>query len=142
MRLGSWNLIFPLEQVSELIPVPRITRVPGVKPWFLGIANLRGTVIPVIDLGAFPYGQTTAPTVGSRVVIVPAGDWFYGLLAGETIGMRHFGTQTRLPNLETVETELREYLSAGFRSEGRLWLMFDPNLLLSDLRFLEAVVAS
>ena len=38
VRLSSWNLLFSMDDVAEIVPLPRITRVPGVKRWLLGIA--------------------------------------------------------------------------------------------------------
>jgi len=61
LRLSSWNLLFSMDDVAEIIPVPRnITRVPGVKRWLLGIANLRGKVISVSDLNARPSDSPVA----------------------------------------------------------------------------------
>jgi twitching motility protein PilI len=77
--------------------------VPGVKRWLLGIANLRGKVISVTDLRDFLTGRPTMQLPGSQIVIVRAGEWDYGLLVDEIIGMRHFGPQHRLPSLDTVE---------------------------------------
>lgn len=138
LRLNPWNLLFPLKAVAELIPIPQITRVPGVKTWLLGIANLRGTVLSVVDLRMFLSGKSSAPTPGSRVVIVRSGEWAYGLLIDGIIGMRHFGAQSRLPNLDGIDANLRPYLKEGFQGEGQQWLLFDPNLLLKDSKFLSA----
>ena len=116
LRLGAWNLLFSMDDVAEIIPVPHITWVPGVKRWLLGIANLRGKVISVTDLRDFLTGRPTTRLPGSQIVVVRAGEWDYGLLADEIIGMRHFGPQHRLPSLDNVDEGLRPYVSEGFRT--------------------------
>lgn len=137
-RLGSWNLLFSMDDVAEIIPVPRITRVPGVKRWLLGIANLRGKVISVSDLRDFLTGRPTAQLPGSQIVVVRAGEWDYGLLVDEIIGMRHFGPQHRLSALDAVEESLRPYVAEAFLSDNQYWVVFNTRKLLAEPKFLSA----
>jgi twitching motility protein PilI len=138
LRLGSWNLLFSMDDVAEIIPVPRVTRVPGVKRWLLGIANLRGKVISISDLRDFLTGRPTPQLPGSQIVVVRAGEWDYGLLVDEVIGMRHFGAQHRLSEFDAVEAGLRPYLTEGFLVDGQYWLAFNAGKLLADPGFLRA----
>lgn len=139
LRLNAWRLMFSMDDVSEIIPIPSITRVPGVKPWLMGISNLRGTVISIADLGVFLGSKkTTATTASSRVVIVKSGEWSYGLLVDEVIGMRHFTSENRLSLAETVTDQLRPYVTEVFDSENQTWFTFNVDALLSDAAFLDA----
>ncbi|CDH45785.1 chemotaxis protein CheW [Candidatus Contendibacter odensensis] len=138
LRLGSWNLLFSMDDVAEIIPVPRVTRVPGVKRWLLGIANLRGKVISVSDLRDFLIGRPTAQLPGSQIVVVRVGEWDYGLLVDEVVGMRHFGPQHRLPTLDTVDESLRPYTAEAFLHDNQYWLVFNTSALLADPRFANA----
>ena len=138
LRLGSWNLLFSMDDVAEIIPIPRITRVPGVKRWLQGIANLRGKVISVSDLRDFLTGRPTPQLPSSQIVIVRADEWDYGLLVDEVIGMRHFGPQHRLSTLDAVEASLRPYVAEAFLNDGQYWLAFNAGKLLADPGFLQA----
>jgi twitching motility protein PilI len=138
LRLSSWNLLLSMDDVAEIVPMPRITRVPGVKRWLLGIANLRGRVVSVSDLRDFLTGRLTPQLPSSQVVVVRAGQWDYGLLVDEVIGMRHFGPQHRLTTLDTVEDGLRPYIAEAFLSDGQYWLAFNAGKLLADPGFLRA----
>lgn len=138
VQVGPWNLLFSMDDVTEIIPLPRITQVPGVKSWLLGIANLRGTVISAVDLCQFFNGRVTVPTPSSRLIIVVCGEWTYGLLVDEVIGMRHFSVASRLSDLEVIETELRPYLTEGFEVEQQRWLAFNVVYLLNQPQFLNA----
>ena len=137
-RLGSWNLLFSMDDVAEIIPIPRITRVPGVKHWLLGIANLRGKVISVSDLRDFLIGRPTPQLPGSQVVIIRAGNWDYGLLVDEVIGMRHFGPHQRLARPDNVEAGLSPFVVEAFTNEDQSWLAFNASKLVADPRFLRA----
>lgn len=138
LRVGSQYLLFPLEEASEIITLPRITPVPGVKPWLLGITNLRGTVISVVDLKAFLSGRITAPSLRNRVVVVRAGEWGYGLLVDEVFGMRHLAAGGAAGRPDGLDAGLRPYVSRAVAGDDRSWLVFDTQRLLQDPRFLGA----
>lgn len=139
LRLDSWNLLFSMDDVAEIIPAPRITRVPGVKRWLLGIANLRGRVISVTDLRDFLTERSAPQLPSSQVVIIrgESGEDF-GLLVDEVIGMRHFGQQHWVSDLATVEPALRPYVAEAFQSDGQYWLSFNVSQLVAEPAFLRA----
>jgi len=138
LQLGSWKLVFAMSDVAEIVPVPTITRVPGVKSWLLGIANLRGKVLSVIDLHRFLDGTATLITANSQIVVVRSGEWDYGLLVDEIIGMRHFGSDSRLPSLDGISTSIQPFVTEAFVSDKAEWLAFSARRLLEDPRFLDA----
>ena len=81
----------------------------------------------------------SAPTelaAGTRVVIFRFGEWSYGLLVDEIIGMRHFESESELPALAGIDSGIRPYLVGAFRSEGREWLVFSVEKLQSSFKFL------
>lgn len=47
------GLLFPLATAGEIFSVPPLLPVPHTRPWFAGVANLRGGLHGVVDLGAF-----------------------------------------------------------------------------------------
>ncbi len=53
VRLGGRRLLLPLQQAGEIYAMTTIYPLPYTKPWFLGVAHLRGSVYGVIELGAF-----------------------------------------------------------------------------------------
>jgi twitching motility protein PilI len=138
VRVWQWNLLFSMEAVAEIIPVPRITRVPGVKSWLLGIANLRGMVMAVVDLQAFLSGEPAGLLPGSRLLVVRSGEWHYGLLVDAIVGMRHFGPASRQIALDTVAGNLSPYITGAFASEDQHWLAFNLSRLLNAPEFLQA----
>jgi purine-binding chemotaxis protein CheW len=61
-----------LDEVREIIPWGRITRFPGAPPFVLGLVNLRGTIVTVIDLGR-RLDPERAPAQGGSIMLVPIG---------------------------------------------------------------------
>lgn len=71
-RLGSDSYAVPLQRVVETDRMPRVTFVPGLPASLRGISNLRGDIIPIIDLRhAMGMGETEI-TVANRLVVVRA----------------------------------------------------------------------
>jgi twitching motility protein PilI len=52
--------LFPLSQAGEIFPFAATQGVPYTHPWFLGVANLRGGLFGVVDLGSYVSGQAPA----------------------------------------------------------------------------------
>jgi purine-binding chemotaxis protein CheW len=63
--LGEEAFAVPAEQVRELVAAAALTPLPGAPTWVRGVFNLRGSVVPLVDLAAklgAPSGATTART--------------------------------------------------------------------------------
>src|SRR5512134_4033948 len=89
-QLGGVRLVAPLGEVMEILKVPRVTALPRVKAWVLGVANVRGRLIPVIDLHRFLGLTATVSRLQWRVLIVEEGDLIAGLLVEQSFVMLHF----------------------------------------------------
>ncbi|WP_029734163.1 chemotaxis protein CheW [Deferrisoma camini] len=75
--LGEERFAFPMESVLEIVRLPETVRVPLAPPSLKGLANLRGTVLPVVDLRGLLGLPGVEPTDATRVVVIdcsrPAG---------------------------------------------------------------------
>jgi twitching motility protein PilI len=52
-RVGDNSLIAALDEVVEILDMPKLARVPLAQPWVCGIANIRGNMLPVVDFSGF-----------------------------------------------------------------------------------------
>lgn len=87
-RVGDRLLVSGIDEINELLAVPVLTPVPGTQPWLLGVANLRGNLVPVIDFGRFLFGERTQHTDRSRLLVVRQGSGNVALLVDEVFGQR------------------------------------------------------
>lgn len=133
--LGAWKLLFPLEEVSEIAPLTQITPVPAVKAWLMGITNLRGMILSIIDLRNFLTGKSTLLSPKSRLIVIRSGDWGYGLLVDEVIGMRNYNREDLSSKQDEIDPAFGDYCAGFFRDEGHPWLVFSIDNLVSDPRF-------
>jgi twitching motility protein PilI len=89
-RLGDSRLACNIERVQEILTPPAATPVPGAKPWILGLANVRGSLMTVVDLAWFINGTPSAVTAQSRLLSTSLHKAPLGLLIDEVFGQRHF----------------------------------------------------
>ncbi|MEM7349660.1 MAG: chemotaxis protein CheW [Acidobacteriota bacterium] len=122
-------------QVREIVEFQGTSRVPMTPPWIRGVMNLRGTVVPVIDL-AVKFGLPET-TVAMRTCVVVFDVELDGELALMGVVV---DTVKRVLDLEqaTIEepppfgTRVRvEYLLAVGRLDGELFLVLDIGRVLS-----------
>ncbi|HEU4669136.1 MAG TPA: chemotaxis protein CheW [Dyella sp.] len=87
-RVGTRLFVSSIDEISELLAVPVMTTVPGTQPWLLGVANVRGNLVPVIDLGRFLFGTRTQLAERTRLLIVRQGGGNVALMVDEVFGQR------------------------------------------------------
>ena len=79
-RIGDNALIAPMDEVVEILHIPAMSRVPNTKSWVLGIANVRGNLLPVMDLPGFLFGRNSLTQKRSRILVVAKHTVFSGLV--------------------------------------------------------------
>ena len=90
-RIGEEHFVASREQVREVLMLPEsVTRVPGAKRWLLGIANLRGHLLPLIDVKLLLGGGRTTLRRGTRVISVNHREVPAGVIVDEVHGFRRF----------------------------------------------------
>src|SRR4051812_40367736 len=70
-RMAGELYLVAREEAREVLGIPSpLTRVPGAKPWVLGLASIRGQLFPIIDLRQYLGGGATPVTRLTRIVVV------------------------------------------------------------------------
>lgn len=126
-----------LEEISELLEVPPCTRLPRVKPWVRGVANVRGRLTPIIDFAAFLGGDLQTPPKRQRVLLVEHGNVVAGLIIDDLVGMRHFRVDSYKEHRDSVPQSLARFVSGTFFEDSALWAVLRPEALLNFEEFLD-----
>lgn len=134
-RLGSARLVASMNEVDEVLRVPRFTRVPGAQSWVRGVANLRGSIVSVIDLAVFLGEPSVKEGPNARIIIVNGGGVPSGLLVHELAGMRHFYADQADSQPTTLGERTGRYLTGAYRIDGTVWSVMSIPQLLADPRF-------
>ena len=139
-QLGGRALLAPLGQVTEILTLPVLTRVPGAKPWVLGIANVRGNLLPIMDLNGYLFGRRMVPGKRSRVLVINHRGVFAGLLVDQVLGLRHFEATARSGSAPEANQELVPYLEPGFPVHEEVWPVFSMRRLAESPLFMQVAV--
>jgi twitching motility protein PilI len=135
-RLGEVNFVAPLGQVSEILVSPAVSRVPGAKKWVAGIANVRGTLLPVLDLRGF-LNQGASQGRRRRTLVVEHGPISAALVVDDVMGLKHFFDEERTSTLPPLPSNVLAYVSGAFEQGGQLWVVFDMHRLVLDPEFMQ-----
>jgi twitching motility protein PilI len=133
-RLGEYWYVAPMGEVSEVLHEPRLTQLPGVKPWVKGVANLRGRLLPIMDLCSFFGHELSAVRKQRRVLVVEHEDVFAGLMVNEVFGLQHFA-QDSLEPIETLSGPMAPFIKGRFQRE-QSWQVFSPFALVQSQGFM------
>ena len=139
-RLGDLNLVAPLGEVSEILTPPSLSQVPRTKAWVCGIANVRGNLMPIMDLNGFLHDRPAALNRRSRILVVNHKGVYSGLVVDAVLGLRHFRDEQRCDEPPGTDEHIREYMEHGFRVGNEHWGVFSMHKLAETPQFLKAAV--
>ena len=133
VQAGGDGWLIELTEAGEIIPVPTISAVARTKPWFRGVANVRGILCSVVDLAAFLGGVPSTLTEHSRLLLIGARyRTGAGLLVDRSLGLRN-PAQLK-PCLGAVQTA---WVRAQYEDEdGKIWRELDMGALVQQDEFL------
>jgi twitching motility protein PilI len=140
--LGNQRMVAPMGEIAELLEVTHSTRLPGVQSWVRGVSNVRGRLLPMIDLEAFFGGTLTGSRKRQRVLALDMGELYTGLLVKEVYGMQHFAVDTFTKELpDDFPDAIKPFVSGTYRSDmDESWVVFSPYRLARDQYFFNAAV--
>jgi len=130
------ELLSNMGEVVEILDPPPFTVVPGAKPWVIGIANVRGGLLPLMDLTGFLTGSSMPNRSSGRVMVVNHNGLLAGLLVEGVRGMRHFSPNEQAYELPEISNNIKPYIKQAFQKDNDYWAVFSMHALVEDERFL------
>jgi purine-binding chemotaxis protein CheW len=134
--LASERYAIERRYVQEVHPLRELTPLPGTPAFILGIVNVRGRIVPVLDLKKFFELPERGLTDLHRTIIVRGHDLEIGLLADVIIGIRGVAAETLQPSLPTLTGIRADYLRGV--TDGRLVvlavdrILSDPKIIIHE----------
>jgi twitching motility protein PilI len=126
-----------LADAGEVITVPAIVGVPHTKPWFAGIANIRGNLFSVIDFARFLGDATPAPAGGQNRLVLfgpRAGELNAGIVVQRVLGLRNLA---ELAPAAPATDAPAWYAQRWMDADGHAWQEIDLARLARDPAFLQ-----
>ena len=137
-RNGSRYLVSSINEDNEILTYPSLTLVPGKRPWLLGVANVRGNLVPLIDLKQYLEGERTLLSEVSRVLLVRQSGGSVGLLIDEVLGQRNFSQEQRADAIGEEDDRYNRFVSEKYLLGEVYWGLFSMAALVRTPDFVQA----
>jgi purine-binding chemotaxis protein CheW len=132
-NLGSEEFGVDIGMVQEIVRMPEITRVPRTPEFVEGVVNLRGKIIPVVDLRKRFRLPITENTKSTRIIIVTMSGRTVGMIVDGVSEVRRISSDSVEPTPEMVASVIdASYLKGIAKLENRLLILLDLNLVLNQ----------
>lgn len=132
-RIGRETFGLPISTVREIVRVPEITSMPNAPDYIEGVINLRGRIIPVVDLRKRFGDKSPERSKKNRIVVVEVGRRSIGLIV-------HSASEVlRIPpsDIEQLDKVFHDkevnYITGVGKLKGRLVILLDLNQILQNV---------
>ena len=136
--MGETRWLIDLQQAGEIVAVGAITGVPLTQAWFLGLTNIRGSLIAVVDYAYFQGGAPTVIDKQSRIIAFAPGLSFNGgLLVSRVLGLRNVADMQPLEEDAAPSGDRRRRVQHYIDGDSVVWRTLDLYGVKRDPRFLQ-----
>lgn len=118
--LDDTELVVPLDEITEVIALPRVTRIPRAPAWLRGIANVRGRLVPIIDLRELLGVAAREPGSRWRVLVAAQDDRVAGFVVDAVLGMVAVAEDSPALGAETASSALAPLVRRAIAVQGRV----------------------
>lgn len=129
-RLDETDYAIPIKTIREIILMRPITRIPQVSPDVEGLINLRGLVIPVINLRKRFGLPTREFDEETRTIVANVGERTVGCVVDAVTQVVRIAADQIQPAPASVSAVARQFISGVARVEDRLLILLDLDCLL------------
>lgn len=132
--LGGIRFVAPMDEVNEILRVPHFTRLPGVKPWVIGVANVRGRLVPIIELADFLGVENRSISRNRRILVIEIDEMLNGLIVDSVEGLQNIPVEDFVEqNVSDIPAQLENYVSGYYqRNRNKLSVFSMHNLVTSE----------
>lgn len=131
-HLGDETYGINVLEVREVLRISDITPVPGVPDFVLGIINLRGNVVTVLDTRQRFGLETKTHDELTRIVIIETGDQVVGLLVDSVAEVVYLRSSEIEPAPNVGAEETSKYIHGVHSRDSDLLILIDVEKLISD----------
>jgi twitching motility protein PilI len=139
-RIGDSRLIADMSDIKEILDLPDITEVPGVKSWIVGVANVRGNLLPIMDMKGYLLGDDIKQRQKGRVIVIDYKGFDTGLVVEEVYGMRHFREGEATQDIPQVHEKISPFVQRAFKQDEEHWPVFSFAEMTGEERFAHASI--
>ncbi len=141
-RIGHETFALPIAAVHEIVRPPEITAVPHAAEYVEGVINLRGRILPVIDLRR-RFGETRIEnTPKNRILVVDSDGRLVGLMVDAASEVLKLAPAQIEPPPEVLGEGETSYVTGVAKHQGRLIILVDLKKILQRGELARTVLSS
>ena len=138
--LRGQHYISPIGDIHEILRVPEpesVARIPGTFAWVKGVANVRGRLLPLVDLGVFFSLEEQTVHPDQRVLVLEHGDLYCGLVVDLVSGIQRFGLDAYENSIPDTVPEDMRFCMAGSYQQRMEFLVISFKALAKSEKFMQ-----
>lgn len=137
-RCRGIDMVVSQTEIQEVMMMPEMTRVPGTRAWLMGLANVRGELLSMVDLGHFLGQDILLGERANRVLWVKNLSLRVGIVVDELYGFRRLNEANFSTVIPANMTNYGAWLDGQFEVDEQQWLVLSLSKLVRSDEFLQA----
>lgn len=129
-QIAGQEYAFRIEQIQEIVILDQVTKTPQVPSYVEGVSNLRGSIIPIINLRKLFGLEPKATDSETRTIVVNVGERTMGCTVDTVSQVMRIPEENIQAAPETVTANGATYISGFARQNGKLIILLDIDELL------------
>jgi len=137
-RVLGQDYLIPLNEVSEILEIPPSTKLPRVRSWVTGLANVRGRLLPIVDLAAFLGGSLSSAERDRRVLVLDINNVYVGVAVDGVQGIKSLPLDHH--QTEASQCPMADFTDGVFVEEERALPLFCARKLIENEQFMAVAI--
>ena len=129
-RLANQNYIFRIESIQEIVMPSRVAKIPEVPAYVDGVSNLRGMIIPIVNLRSLFNLKRRPHDEETRTIVVNVGSRTIGCTVDSVLRVMRVPADTIQPAPDSENGSGRRFIEGFTRVEDDLFILLDASQLL------------
>lgn len=123
-----------ISYIQEIINIQKIFKAPAAPEYILGVINLRGNIVPVIDIKPILKKPSWKADVNSNIILINSGNMIVGIVVDQ-IGDVVFLTRSGIESVEIRRgEEMARYLIGISKLPDKVLALLDPKKIIDDTK--------
>ncbi len=129
--IAGVSLLIGAGELNEIIETPKVTPIPGTKPWVLGLAAHRGGLLPIFSGDAFFRGQPYTGRVRDYCMVIRRQGLYFGMTLSAVHRHMKFPIEKRDMS-HPIDADFVRFCLGGFHSDDTFYAVLDIDKLATD----------
>lgn len=135
IKFNSLNLLIDKNISSELLEDSVVYPIPLAADWIIGVVNIRGDIIPVIDFEKLICGESEKQTTDeSKIIIINKGEDAIGFMINHLPRPIGFNDDEKLSGHSTLPKVVQEHVDFAFKKEATTWARIDFESFIQSIK--------